>query len=403
MPAAMMRFMPDLLTSTEAAALLGVTRQTLYSYVSRGLLRAQTLPGAASKRYPRREVERLAKQARNSRKPREAARATLSFGLPVLSSGLSLIQDGELWYRGESVSALARHATLEDVARLLWASGAEDPFSIPPPALPTLNSAAKLPLLEQAIVDFSQLVAHAAAQLEPLPALAQAASLTRLVTAAVLGSAPSAAPIHLQCAQHWEIDSEGAARLRAALVLCADHELNVSSFSARCVASSGARLHAAIIAALAALSGARHGMASERVEALLDALASERTQITQNLAAGQNLAGFGHHLYPQGDPRAGLILSDLRLTPPCGELLTLAQAHGLHANLDFALVALRRALGLPRGAAAMLFCIGRAPGWLAHALEQATQGELIRPRALYDGPQPKRPPSAGRIIRNSQR
>ncbi|GAB4062101.1 citrate/2-methylcitrate synthase [Uliginosibacterium sediminicola] len=71
----------------------------------------------------------------------------------------------------------------------------------------------------------------------------------------------------------------------------------------------------------------------------------------------------------------------------------------LSCDLDFALVALRRALGLPRGAAARLFCIGRVPGWLAHALEQATQGELIRPRAQYDGPPPKRAPAAGRIIK----
>ena len=61
---------------------------------------------------------------------------------------------------------------------------------------------------------------------------------------------------------------------------------------------------------------------------------------------------------------------------------------GRAPNIDFALVALRRGLGLPEGAAFNLFALGRSLGWIAHALEQRETGQLIRPRAVYRGPEP---------------
>lgn len=401
--------MPRLIDSAVAAAILGVSRQTLYSYVSRGLLRAQPAPDGRGKRYLQREVERLAQQAAQARKPRAAAGATLDFGLPVLASALSLIAEGELWYRGQRATALAETASLEDVACLLW-GGEPSAFSAGHACLPegVPSRVTSQHPLEQAMARFPAL----ATQLGPLPSDVSVADrhrrcalLLRLMASALLGTQASTDAIHLQCTHAWGISAEGADHLRRALVLCADHELNASSFAARCVASTGAQLHAALLGGLAALSGPRHGMASERMEDWLDALvaANSETELRRLLNGRASQPGFGHRLYPEGDPRARSILAALPVEPMLMRLCEQVVQHvGEHPNLDFALVALRRQLKLPRHAASVLFALGRTVGWLAHALEQAEQNTLIRPRAHYIGekiPAAAHVHAAGRIVR----
>ncbi|MBA4002172.1 MAG: excisionase, partial [Delftia sp.] len=86
--------MPDYLNSTEATALLGVSRATLYAYVSRGLLHAHAADTPRESRYLREEVEQLARQRGQGRKPREVAQAALNWGLPVLESSITLIEQG---------------------------------------------------------------------------------------------------------------------------------------------------------------------------------------------------------------------------------------------------------------------------------------------------------------------
>jgi hypothetical protein len=156
--------------------------------------------------------------------------------------------------------------------------------------------------------------------------------------------APSAAAIHVQVAEAFALDARGAELVRAALVLSADHELNASSFAARVVASTGASVRAAIIAGLAALTGPRHGGATARVEAFFDAVGSGDPDavLRDRLIAGEDAPGFGHPLYPNGDPRAAAILAWLRDAAP--EARTIAEAQerltGRPPMLDFALVAL---------------------------------------------------------------
>jgi citrate synthase len=94
-------------------------------------------------------------------------------------------------------------------------------------------------------------------------------------------------------------------------------------------------------------------------------------------------------LYPHGDPRARALLAVLRPPPLFDAVRAAAEgATGQIANVDFALTALTATLDLPADAAFLLFAIGRCAGWLAHALEQAQTGQLIRPRARYVGPAP---------------
>jgi citrate synthase len=152
-----------------------------------------------------------------------------------------------------------------------------------------------------------------------------------------------------------------------------------------------------VLAGLAAIEGAKHGGATERVEELLDAArkpGSARKAFAARLKRGETVEGFGHMLYPDGDPRAKLLLELLRERMPKSKELAFAtdvanagaDILGEQPTVDFALVALSRTLGLPAGTPLTLFALGRTIGWIGHAIEQYAQDTMIRPRARYVGP-----------------
>jgi citrate synthase len=390
--------MPSYLTAAEAAARLGVSRQTLYAYVSRGLLRAHEADDPRERRYRRDEVERLAKQRSRGRKPKEVAKATLNWGLPVLESSVTLIQDGRLYYRGIDAVQLASWARVEEVASLLWQCEEEDAFPAEVPALPEAlrmvraHYASQPP--QQALPALFALACgeegSAIWQANPQRRVAGYGELIRVLAACLLGSEISAAPLHRQCTDAWQLDEDGAELVRMALILCADHELNASSFTARCIASTGASLRAAIIGGLCALSGGRHGAATARFEALLDELGEPddpEAALLRKLARDEKLPGFGHPLYPDGDVRAAALLEPILSQRPRWQALIAAveKLTGQRPSIDAALVLLRRHLELPEGAAYGLFALGRAIGWIAHGQEQRADGQIIRPRAAYVG------------------
>ena len=151
----------------------------------------------------------------------------------------------------------------------------------------------------------------------------------------------------------------------------------------------------AVSGALAALSGARHGGSTVDVAALLDARESPEAAVTARLQRGETLPGFGHPLYPEGDPRAARLLQLCVDNAAHERALLFAsrveQQTGLRPNLDFALVVFSRSFELPPPAPLMLFALGRTAGWLAHCLEQYADGRLIRPRARYLGKAPAGP------------
>jgi citrate synthase len=158
------------------------------------------------------------------------------------------------------------------------------------------------------------------------------------------------------------------------------------------VASTGASLRIAVVAGLAALAGPRHGGVTARVETLWDAIEGRPVLETlrARLAAGEELPGFGHPLYPDGDPRAAALLTPVLASNATAAEFVAAVEHltGRRPSLDVALVAVRRHLRLPVGSAFDLFALGRSVGWIAHALEQRSSRQLIRPRAIYTGPPP---------------
>ena len=377
-----------LLSAGEAAARLGVKLDTLYAYVSRGRLRSVAAPGSRQRRYRAEDIEALrAARGRAGGGGEPAAEAAM----PVIESTICLIEGGRFYYRGHDVLRLSDSASLEEVAQLLWAAPGStvSPLSLPPSAAPP-------PAAGRASATPPDLIVRCQQQLATLAGDSAATDLTRAgvvrtgqrilaaLTAACGGIGPAAAPVHRRLAAGWRLNDPRADIVRRCLVLLADHELNASTFVARCVASTGATPYAVVSAALGALSGSRHGGAVLRAAALFDELARQTdpvTAIAERLAHGDPMPGIGHPLYPEGDPRAVAILYALSAIVPRARRLV-----NWRPNVDFALAAAAAAFGLPQEAALSLFVIGRSVGWIAHAIEQYDSGVLIRPRARYVGP-----------------
>jgi citrate synthase len=148
---------------------------------------------------------------------------------------------------------------------------------------------------------------------------------------------------------------------------------------------------------LAALQGAKHGGFTSRVESLFREVSQPEhasAVLKGRLKRGDPIPGFGHPLYPAGDPRGKALLTLANDIRPNSTAVLLAneisaatnKLVGLQPTLDFGLVTLAQALNLPPGSPLALFAIGRTAGWIGHALEQQTLKQLIRPRAKYTGP-----------------
>jgi citrate synthase len=370
----------ELLTAHEAAGRLGIKLDTLYAYVSRGRIRSVRLPGGRERRYPATDIEAL----RRAEVPPEP--------LPLVGSATCEAANGRLYYRGQDAVALSERATLEEVAQLLWQSFPDGALVAVPAAAPT-----EAPLLERCQIRLAALAAAdvAGSDLTRSGAVRTARVILHEVAACAAGPAAAEGPVHRGLAAGWELDAAGADLLRRCLVLIADHELDAAGFVARIVASTGATPYAVVGAALAALSGPRHGGGPARAEALFDELGRSGMPMVAVMAGrlvrGEDVPGFGHDLYPAGDPRAAAILAGLaQARPETGALVQTAVDAGIRLtgqrpNVDFALAAAAAGLRLRPGAGLALFVVGRTVGWIAQAIEQYDSGVLIRPRARYIG------------------
>jgi len=392
------------LSAREASAELAISPATLYAYVSRGLVRSEPSPDSRSHRYRAEDIRGL----KERRVPSPEPRGLRSFDadLPVMDSAVCTITEDGPIYRGVNCVDLAEKDTLEHTATLLWDVTGVDPFSSDncPHVSDEMRAIADA-ARRAAPIDRAIAVLALAASADP-GAFTRAADgramvgarILRLVVATMLNAAPSAEPLHLQIAKAWAPDNKPAADLiRRALVLLADHELNASTFTVRCAASTGLNLYDAIIAGLAALKGPKHGgagvLASRLVRTMVDN--DVAPVIRERVALGERFAGFGHGVYKRGDPRAQSLLDALtragaarKFTKEVPERI--AEATGEFVNIDYALAVLVHALRLPAGSELALFAMSRTVGWLAHASEQLQHGKLIRPRARYVGPAPGR-------------
>lgn len=457
------------LSSREAAALLGVKLETLYAYASRGQVASIAGPRGRGRRYDLESLERL--KARHDARSGHAAVAAgaLRFGEPSLETSVSEIRKDGPYYRGHAALALSEQGIgFEAVFDLLLTGVMPETASswsaepLPGEALVAAwEGAAQASALEAGTAPPSSFLAAllAAAALADgtrhgLGDVAEhdrARRITQLLASRVgqaLGIARTRAHVEragdrvaerLVRSLGASIDGVGVEAIDRALVLCADHELNASTFAARVAASTGSDLYACLGAALHTLSGPLHGGASARVEALLREIGEpERAEpiLRERRARGEHVPGYGHPIYTGGDPRgralfalaeqvlaqragdgrsrsaakpkrraarstrdanrcdaklgrtASVARTSNRRAYACLVALTAAMNRAGHPapNLDAGLVALTTSLELPPGSAAAIFAIGRIPGWVAHALEQRSQRYILRPRARYVPP-----------------
>src|SRR5215212_2225624 len=397
------------LSAGRAAEELGVSLATLYAYVSRGMVRSEAVEGKRrNRRYRAEDVRRLKERKRRRRDPEAVVEGALHWGTPVLESGITLIEGGGLYYRGREVVALAEEKSLEEVAALIWTGDeAMAPALFPPvPSWPSrrirtiVESVAGLSPVEvfQVLLPVAASEDPAAYDLRPGAVARTGARIMRLMTDVATGESAQGIAETLQ--RGWSPDDPGAVDvLDSALVFCVVHELPVSTFAARCVASSQATPYAVVLAGLAALGGVKHGGEIELVEAFLrevEAAGDARAVISGRLRRGERIPGFGHSLYPEGDPRGAGLLRLVAETCPESPAVQLSEAvagevlrlMGGLPTVDFALATIGRALALPAGGAVALFGLGRTVGWIGHAIEQYESDSLIRPRARYVGEQP---------------
>ncbi|HEX6287765.1 MAG TPA: citrate synthase family protein [Herpetosiphonaceae bacterium] len=400
------------LTARQAADELGISLATLYAYVSRGLIRSEATGGdTRTRRYRLEDVQKLKQRKEQQRNPGKVAESALHWGTPVMESALTLIADGRLFYRGYDAIKLATTHTVEQVAALIWSGELPAASSSAPDMTGAALSSRCAAITKQlsdvpAVEAFQVLLPLAAADdlaaydLRPAAVMQTGGRILRLLTAIAAREQTLSAGIAQSLQRSLAPDDPRAvALLDAALILCADHELNVSAFTARCVASAGSTPYAVVIAGLSALQGVKHGGHSARVEALLREAgipAGVRLALAQRLKRGEQIPGFGHPLYPDGDPRGAALLRLTTAAYPDSPAVALSQAMvaqvqsliGEHPTIDFGLATLAAALGLPAGSALMLFALGRTIGWIGHAIEQDQLDRMIRPRARYIGAPP---------------
>lgn len=383
-----------------ATALLGVKRATLYAYVSRGLVRSMPGPDPRSRgrRYHRGDLGRLAARAGARRGHAPVAAAALQWGDPVLDTEITEITSAGPRYRGQlAVDRIRAGDRFESIAELLW-TGDAGPWPVCRAMAPVRAARAG------AIAAMSVLVPLLAAGDRDRHGAGAAAERAR--GRALIAALAGCAADHIGRGRAPRSDGPIAERLlrgrrrrptsaeieavEAALIAVADHGVAVSTFAARVAASAGADLYACVAAALAAVSGPAHGGACDRIEALAAACSSPRgaaAHIRRRIDVGDAVVGFGHPLYPGGDPRSPPLRRRARALGADPTLAAIARAARRAGRpepaVDFALVELAAALGLPSGSAAALFAVGRAAGWIAHTLEQRAAGYLVRPRARY--------------------
>jgi citrate synthase len=416
------------LDAREAATRLGVKPATLYAYASRGQLRRRSAADGRRSEYLAADVAELAVRGRRARPVRPSDL--------VVPTAITELDASGPRYRGRSAVAEAGVSSFEQVAAHLWGADPARPWRARADAL---NAATSLPVQGEPVARLPGLVA-AIRVADPLrddltPAAVAATGASLLATLATATSGPvttssststpvppsptvatsgSARPgsattspfagssargagIAARLGASWSggTDTGAVALVDAALVLLADHELASSTLAARIAASARADPYAVVLAGMAVVSGARHGAASRPLESALREIAqgaSVEAAIAEHALDQGRPVGFGHPLYPDGDPRARRLSELLDASPlgqraaPFRELLRVAAERGTPPpSIDVALAGVTHAIGAPVGSGELLFTLARTAGWLAHAIEQYAEPQLLRPRAVYVG------------------
>ena len=341
---------------------------------------------------------------------------------------------GDLRYRGYSIHDLAEHSSFEETAWLLlngelpnarqlsaFDNDLKAARSLPEPIygiIRVMKSAHPMDVLRTAVSALSAFdrevadISREATVRKGTRLTSQVAMIVAAHSRIREGLEPVAADRGLAHAANllWMLkgtkpSGDAAQLIDRDLILHAEHGSNASSFTARVVVGTEANLHAAITAAIAALSGPAHGGAAEDVMKMAEEIgdaARAADYVRTKRKAGEPVTGFGHRVYRAEDPRARHMRAGVeRLSKEMGEprwyeiLQAVVQAmapyarHGVNVNVDFYSGVVYHLLGIKRDLFVPIFAIGRMPGWVVQVLEQIENNILIRPLTLYCGPEPR--------------
>lgn len=398
------------LTAKDAANYLGIKVETLYAYVSRGLLTSQDQNKTRQKLYRKTDLDRLQQSSRTSRKTLQKLSSPISWGAPTFDTAVTKIIETTPHYRGNSLEKLLSYnLNFENICELLWSGTLElSPIhwesgktkslihSLPTNSYPDFHHYAvkltmffihefalttKSPnsgtndyhLAKHLLHYISQQISHLRSQKpntkQPTKTIAEALTVS-------LGTTANRESI-----------------INQLLIICADYGLSSTTFVARIAASTGADLFSCLTAATGALYEPQRGATFAKIETL--------TQQFQDEKSVQKLAKLNHDstgdipgFYAEGigDKRAQLILQ-LAATLPKSKSTNLID-HYLQIGqenfsqvpqVELALVRICEGLKLPKGSASAIFLISRISGWCAHVFEQRQSGFSFAPSQRYFG------------------
>ncbi len=381
----------DYLTTAQVARRLRVKPETVYAYVSRGLLTSVRARGRRGSLFAVADVERVASRS-----------VEHSGVVEEIESALTLQSGDELYYRGRSVPELAITSSLESVAHLLWSGELTEQPSFPVHRASVDLARAAMAVLPPTarLTDQLRVAVAALGAADPLrfdlqPASITTAARTLLGTLITALPGPTTSPNTSPGTRLWPklVTAEPSTQpprpelIDAVLILLADHGLAVSTVAARVAASARANLYAVVSAGLGALDGQYHGAAPTLAyEFLHRAKTDPLTALSDNLRAGTPVPGFGHKIYRKRDPRAEVLFNLLGDAPIMQVVHTIAARTKSFPNSDLAIAAVMHTHNLRPDAGEALFALARITGWTAHALEEYAAPALrFRAPGIYTG------------------
>jgi citrate synthase len=386
------------LTSEAAARKLGVKPETLYAYVSRGMVRSERVAGSRRSRFLRADVEKLAGRQR------AGGRAG---GLElIIETDLTYLDPaGALAYRGWDVADAVKTATYEEVAAWLWHGERDRVEFVAPRDMSRIARQLAGTLADQPVMDRIRATVASVRRCDAFRddrRPESVASAGRAIVATMLEALPvvgAADPGGSVATRLWPRLTAHAAKPRlvklldATLVMLADHEMAASTLAARIAASTWADPYLVELAGLATLGGPLHGAASTQARILLHEVHHEGVSPAEAIAArlrnNERVPGFGHRVYQFNDPRCDVLLDMLgaiKREPVEEELVLLMRERGLpFPNIDFAIASFAERYDMIDNAGEVIFAVARTAGWLAHAIEEYRYALRYRPRAVYTG------------------
>jgi len=371
--------------TTEAAEILGVSKASLYSYVSRGKLSRTTAPDGRTSLFARHQVEQLASRSRRSVPgPRPSIDVQID-------SAVTTLGEGAVHFRGHDVASLVSSCKFEDIAELLWAGNGPIAAAPNSTAWPKVDGddvavCARLGIPTMSAVSKMAMAALTLDALHPGDDPAAAARRLLLVVPSLLGSRRKTGPYALRLTSAWSRQPEPAlvSAIDTALGLLADHGLATSTLSVRIAASVRTTPYEAFAAGLATIRGVLHGSASVESHRFLVSCAdrSPSVVVRELRAERQLIPGFGHKIYQGVDPRFRPMLDAIEPLDRDGTRLsivheTLAEVGRTlphPPNVDLALGALSWIAGLDPDVP--IFAVARIAGWAAHYAEEIEEAPV---------------------------